>query len=55
MRLTNYSKKQGDTVNIFLLGCGTCLQSRKNDEPQTKVMTSRIHFVKIIEYIRRIF
>ena len=65
MRLANYLKKQGDTVNIFLLGkgvelenliqeskdideqvklfldgggsipgCGTCLQSRKNDDPQ---------------------
>ena len=65
MRLANFSKNQGDTVNIFLLGkgvelenliqsskdideqvelflegggsilgCGTCLKSRKNDEPQ---------------------
>ena len=65
MRLANFSKKQGDTVNIFLLGkgvelenlikeskdideqvqlfldgggsilgCGTCLQSRKNNEPK---------------------
>ncbi|MBA4411279.1 MAG: sulfur reduction protein DsrE [Odoribacter sp.] len=65
LRLANYSKNQGDTVRIFLLGkgveldsmvktdndlkeqtekflenggsilgCGTCLQSRKNDEPE---------------------
>jgi len=65
MRLANYSKNQGDTVQIFLLakgvevdnlvkensdlkeqvdtfldnggsimGCGTCLSSRKNDEPE---------------------
>jgi len=65
LRLANYSKNEGDTVNIFLLGkgveldsivkkdknvkeqtdeflhaggvilgCGTCLQSRKNNEPQ---------------------
>ncbi len=65
MRLANFSKKQGDTVSIFLLGrgvelenlikdskdidkeveifldgggsilgCGTCLKSRNNDEPQ---------------------
>ena len=64
-RFANFSKNQGDTVNIFLLGkgvevddlvktnkdikeqtdlflasggtilgCGTCLQSRKNNEPQ---------------------
>jgi hypothetical protein len=71
MRLANYSKKQGDTVNIFLLGkgvelenliqeskdideqvqlfldgggsilgCGTCLQSRNNDEPQICKLSS---------------
>ena len=65
LRLANFSKNQGDTVHIFLLGkgvevdklveenkdlkeqvdsflekggtilgCGTCLHSRKNDEPQ---------------------
>jgi uncharacterized protein involved in oxidation of intracellular sulfur len=65
LRLANYSKNQGDTVHIFLLGkgveldnmvktdkdmkeqsdkfldnggtilgCGTCLRSRKNDQPQ---------------------
>jgi len=65
LRLANYSKNQGDTVSIFLLGkgveldsmvktdkdmkeqvdkflenggvilgCGTCLQSRKNNEPE---------------------
>ena len=71
MRLANYSKNQGDTVNIFLLGkgvelenliksstdiddqvqlfldgggsilgCGTCLKSRKNDEPQICKLSS---------------
>lgn len=65
LRFANYSKNQGDTVNIFLLGkgveldnlvktdtnikeqtdtfisnggniqgCGTCLESRKNNTPQ---------------------
>lgn len=65
LRLANYSKNQGDSVRIFLLGkgvevdklveenkdlkeqvdsflekggtilgCGTCLHSRNNDEPQ---------------------
>ena len=65
MRIANYSKSEGDTVSIFLLGkgveldnmsktdknikeqtdaflddggiilgCGTCLKSRKNNEPQ---------------------
>jgi uncharacterized protein involved in oxidation of intracellular sulfur len=65
IRFANFSKNQGDTVSIFLLGkgveldhliktetdlkeqtdaflesggtilgCGTCLQSRKNNEPQ---------------------
>ncbi|MCK5343879.1 MAG: DsrE family protein [Candidatus Heimdallarchaeota archaeon] len=65
LRLANFSKTQGDSVNIFLLGkgveletliqeskdidkefevflngggsilgCGTCLKSRNNDEPQ---------------------
>jgi len=65
LRFANFSKNQGDTVSIFLLGkgveldnmvktdknlkeqtdaflksggtilgCGTCLQSRKNNEPQ---------------------
>ncbi len=71
MRLANFSKKQGDTVNIFLLGkgvelenlikeskdideqvqlfldgggsilgCGTCLQSRKNNEPKICKLSS---------------
>ena len=71
MRLANFSRKQGDTVNIFLLGkgvelenliqeskdideqvqlfldgggsilgCGTCLQSRNNDEPQICKLSS---------------
>jgi len=71
MRLANFSKKQGDTVNIFLLGkgvelenlikeskdideqvqlfldgggsilgCGTCLQSRKNNDPQICKLSS---------------
>ena len=71
LRLANFSKNQGDTVNIFLLGrgvelenliqtsedideqvqlfldgggaimgCGTCLKSRKNDEPQICKLSS---------------
>jgi uncharacterized protein involved in oxidation of intracellular sulfur len=71
MRLANFSKNQGDTVNIFLLGkgvelenliqnskdideqvelfldgggsilgCGTCLKSRNNDEPQICKLSS---------------
>ena len=71
LRLANFSKKQGDTVNIFLLGkgvelenlikeskeideelelflkdgssimgCGTCLKSRNNNEPQTCKLSS---------------
>ena len=71
MRLANFSKNQGDTVNIFLLGkgvelenlilenneineqvelfldsggsilgCGTCLKSRKQDEPQICKLSS---------------
>jgi len=71
LRLANFSKNQGDTVNIFLLGkgvelenliheskdideqielflngggsilgCGTCLKSRKNDEPQVCKLSS---------------
>ena len=70
-RLANYSKNQGDTVQVFLLakgvevdnlvndnkdlkeqvdaflekggeiqGCGTCLKSRKNDEPQVCTFSS---------------
>ena len=71
LRLANFSKNQGDTVNIFLLGkgvelenlikeseeideelelflkdgssimgCGTCLKSRNNNEPQTCKLSS---------------
>ncbi len=71
MRLANFSKNQGDTVQIFLLGkgvevdklvnenadlkqqvdsflekggsimgCGTCLKSRKNNEPQVCTFSS---------------
>ncbi|MBC8320053.1 MAG: DsrE family protein [Bacteroidetes bacterium] len=71
LRLANYSKSEGDTVSIFLLGkgvevdnlvnenedlkkqvdsflekggtifvCGTCLHSRKNDEPQVCTFSS---------------
>jgi hypothetical protein len=70
-RFANYSKSQGDTVSIFLLGkgvevdnlvktektikeqtdafletggtilgCGTCLQSRKNNEPKVCKLSS---------------
>ncbi|MDF1576248.1 MAG: DsrE family protein [Bacteroidales bacterium] len=71
LRLANHSLKQGDTVQVFLLGkgvevdllvnenddlknqvdafletggeiqgCGTCLQSRKNDDPQVCTFSS---------------
>jgi len=71
MRLANFSKNQGDTVHIFLLGkgvelenliqtskdideqvelfldgggsilgCGTCLKSRNNNEPQVCKLSS---------------
>ena len=71
LRLANYSKNQGETVNIFLLGkgvelenlilenneineqvelfldiggsilgCGTCLKSRNQDEPQICKLSS---------------
>lgn len=71
LRLANYSKNQGDTVKIFLLGkgveldsmvkkdnnlkeqadkfldsggsilgCGTCLKSRNNKEPQVCTFSS---------------
>jgi len=71
LRLANFSKNQGDTVNIFLLGkgvelenlikeskkideelelflkdgssimgCGTCLKSRNNNDPQTCKLSS---------------
>lgn len=70
-RLANFSKNQGDTVQVFLLakgvevdllvndnkdlkeqidaflekggeiqGCGTCLKSRKNNEPQVCTFSS---------------
>lgn len=70
-RLANFSKNQGDTVQVFLLGkgvevdnlvkenkdlkeqvdaflekggqiqgCGTCLRSRKNNEPQVCTFSS---------------
>ena len=79
MRLANYSKNQGDTVQIFLLakgvevdklveenedlkkqvdsflekggtilGCGTCLKSRKNDEPQVCTFSSLADLYAII-------
>jgi sulfur relay (sulfurtransferase) complex TusBCD TusD component (DsrE family) len=79
LRLANFSKKQGDTVNIFLLGkgvelenlikeskeineelelflndgssimgCGTCLRSRNNNEPQTCKLSSLKDLYKLI-------
>ncbi len=79
MRLANYSKNQGDTVQIFLLakgvevdklveenedlkqqvdaflekggsimGCGTCLKSRKNDEPQVCTFSSLADLYAIV-------
>lgn len=78
-RLANYSKNQGDTVSVFLLGkgvevdklvnenedlkkqvdsflekggtvlgCGTCLKSRKNDEPQVCTFSSLADLYAII-------
>lgn len=78
-RLANYSKDQGDTVQVFLLGkgvevdllvndnkdlkdqvdtflekggeiqgCGTCLQSRKNDEPQVCTFSSLADLYAVI-------
>lgn len=79
LRLANYSKNQGDTVRIFLLGkgveldnlvktdndlkeqadkflenggiilgCGTCLQSRKNNEPQVCKFSSLADLYELI-------
>lgn len=79
MRLANYSKNQGDTVQIFLLakgvevdrlvnensdlkeqvdtflekggsimGCGTCLSSRKNDEPQVCKFSSMADLYQLV-------
>ncbi|MDP3432205.1 MAG: DsrE family protein [Bacteroidota bacterium] len=79
LRLANYSKNQGDTVSIFLLGkgveldsmvktdkdmeeqadkflenggvilgCGTCLQSRKNDEPEVCKYSSLADLYELI-------
>lgn len=79
MRLANYSKSQGDSVQIFLLakgvevdklvnensdleeqvnaflekggsilGCGTCLQSRKNDEPQVCKFSSMADLYELV-------
>jgi len=78
-RLANYSKTQGDTVRIFLLGkgvevdnlvkenkdlkdqadsfwekggtilgCGTCLQSRNNNEPQVCKFSSLKDLYEIV-------
>ncbi len=80
MRFANYSKTQGDTVSIFLLGkgvevdflvksdenikeqtesfleggttsilgCGTCLQSRKIDQPQVCKFSSMADLYNMI-------
>ncbi len=79
LRLANYSKNQGDTVKIFLLGkgveldsmvktdkdlkeqadkflesggvilgCGTCLQSRKNNEPEVCKYSSLADLYELI-------
>ena len=79
LRLANYSKNQGDTVSIFLLGkgveldnlvktdkdvkeqadnflgsggiilgCGTCLQSRKINEPQVCKFSSLADLYELI-------
>ena len=85
LRLANYSKAQGDTVSIFLLGkgveldnlvktnsdlkeqadkfldsggailgCGTCLRSRKNNEPQVCKMSSLKDLYEIIRKNRTV-
>lgn len=79
LRLANYSKNQGDTVKIFLLGkgveldsmvktntdlkeqadkfldnggsilgCGTCLRSRNNKEPQVCTYSSLADLYELI-------
>jgi len=79
LRFANFSKDQGDTVSIFLLGkgveldnlikteknlkeqtdaflksggtilgCGTCLQSRKNNEPQVCKFSSMGDLYEIV-------
>jgi hypothetical protein len=79
IRFANFSKNQGDTVSIFLLGkgveldnlvkaekdikeqtdtflesggtilgCGTCLQSRKINEPQICKMSSMVDLYEMI-------
>ena len=79
LRLANYSKNQGDTVNVFLLGkgveldnlvktdkdlkeqadkflenggvilgCGTCLKSRNNNEPQVCTFSSLADLYELI-------
>ena len=79
LRLANYSKNQGDSVSIFLLGkgveldnlvktdkdmkeqadkflenggiilgCGTCLQSRKNNEPEVCKFSSLADLYELI-------
>lgn len=79
IRFANYSKTQGDTVSIFLLGkgveldnivktnsnvkeqtddflknggtilgCGTCLQSRKNNEPKVCKFSSMTDLYDVI-------
>ncbi len=78
-RLANFSKNQGDTVQVFLLakgvevdklvdenadlkqqidafiekggtilGCGTCLRSRKNNEPQICTFSSLADLYAIV-------
>lgn len=85
MRFANYSKNEGDTVCIFLLGkgveletivkddknvkeqtekflesggvilgCGTCLQSRKNDEPQMCKFSSMKDLYELIKNNKKI-
>jgi uncharacterized protein involved in oxidation of intracellular sulfur len=79
LRLANYSKNQGDTVSMFLLGkgveldnmiktnndlkeqadkflenggiilgCGTCLKSRKNYEPQVCKFSSLADLYELV-------
>jgi uncharacterized protein involved in oxidation of intracellular sulfur len=85
LRLANYSKNKGDTVNIFLLGkgveveafinesndikeqvekfldsdgtilgCGTCLQNRNNNEPQVCKFSSLADLYGLIRENRNV-
>jgi len=85
MRLANFSKSEGDTVSIFLLGkgvelenlvksnndikeqtdafldggghilgCGTCLASRKNNEPQVCKFSSMADLYDLVKKNKKV-